>query len=181
MTLRSLAVAATIALLAGPALAQDAYWSYGDWQIRKQTVDTGEDLRTTCTAWTGGDGDPTLEVIQSDGDAGPPIAYPSVMVRESAPRHYRPLMRTDDAITFQFDDGTRAVTNAYNEIDEEGISVSTALVPDSLPVLRAMRRANALEIRRGSDVVLSASLRGFTAAYGKMAEACGFSTGGVIE
>lgn len=183
MRLERLAIAALVCGFAAPAAAEYQVWDYKDWRAVAETVDTGEDVRVTCSARTGGDGDPTLVATLSNGDAMPPYGYPSVIIEESAPRGTATLMRDGDRINFLFDDGDSAEATAFAGHDEDGIPVASAMIDagDSLRVLQAMQRAGQLEILRGRDIVYTASLNGFTAAYGKMAEACGFDTVGVIE
>ncbi|AXS40809.1 hypothetical protein [Breoghania sp. L-A4] len=180
----SAALSGTIALLCMPAMAETQYWDYRDWTVTAETVDTGEDIRVTCKAHTGGDGDPVVSVTLSNGDAGPPYAYPSVAIEEHAPRHHTTLMQDGDTINFLFDDGDSAATSAVAGFDEDGFAEAEAGfydMPGNLQMLQGMRRAGQIEVIRGRDIVYTASLNGFTAAYGKMAEACGFSTIGVIE
>lgn len=184
MRLELIALGAAFAgTLAMPAAASEKYWDYRDWTTTAETIDTGEDIRTTCSARTGGDGYPVVYATQSNGDAGPPDAYPSVLIEERAPRHNKTVMQDGDRIVFLFDDGDSATTTAVGGLDDDGFAYATAefYSPNSQLVLQAMRRNGQIEILRGRDIVYTASLNGFTAAYGKMAEACGFSTIGVIE
>ena len=43
-----------------------------------------------------------------------------------------------------------------------------------LLMLMAMRRGTTLEAHGNNEVIATASLKGFTAAYGKMMDECGF-------
>lgn len=81
-----------LALCANPATAQ-GFWEYGSWRIWVQEFDTGEDLRRTCTALTGGDRQPSVVISVSNGDAGPPDYCLAVIVQESVPRGYPTVLR----------------------------------------------------------------------------------------
>ncbi|MFW8594602.1 hypothetical protein [Cribrihabitans neustonicus] len=165
-----LAAAAT-----APAAAE--YWSYRDWHTLVEAVATGEDLRRSCTAYTGGDGMPTLRIEVSDGDGGPPDFYPMARVTETAPRHYSTLMEPGQTVEFLFDHGGAAYGSASVWTSREGlISAESQLQPAMhLPMLLMMRSGSQVEIRTGGKPLLTASLNGFTAAYGRMMDECGFS------
>ncbi|MGC3937726.1 hypothetical protein ACOTTU_07960 [Roseobacter sp. EG26] len=165
------------------AAADYQYWDYKDWTVAVERVDTGEDLRITCTASTGGDGDPSLAITLSNGDAAPPYFYPGPELLERAPRGYTTMMTDGARVMFEFDVDWRTegfVTAGY---DAEGFAqaIARAHQNDSLGLLQTMRRAGMLWITLDGEVVYAASLSGFTAAYGKMAEQCGFPTVGVID
>lgn len=166
-----------------PAAAQEQSWEYRNWRAVAETIDTGEDIRITCSAQAGGDGLPVVQATLSNGDVLPPDAFPSVTVEEHAPRGYATMMQEGDAVNFLFDDGDSAPANVYVWADDEGFAVASAEIAssDSQRVLQAMRRAGQLEVVRSGEVVATVLLDGFSAAYGKMAEACGFSTEGVLD
>lgn len=176
---------AALSMLAATAWADDrevSYDVYGDWRAIVTQVTGGEETWRTCRAVTGGDGDPVLEIAARQYDAGPPHLYPPATIHEYAPRGYNTLMKDGDAITFVFDDGDSYPAVATAGFDDDGFRFANAAPgPDAaLYVLQGMRRAGALDITAPGGLVYSASLRGFTAAYGKIAEACEFSTMGVI-
>ena len=175
--------AVSAAVLVTPASAENEYWDYRDWHTVRESVDTGEDLRVTCSARTGGDGYPVLSVSLTNGDVPPPDAYPSVILEEHAPRGHATVMKDGETINFIFDDGDSAQATAYGYLDNDGFAVAEAMMKseDSLRVLQAMRRNGQIDIVGGGKLIYTASLNGFTAAYGKMAEACSFSTVGVID
>ncbi|MEO9648484.1 MAG: hypothetical protein ABJ360_21430 [Roseobacter sp.] len=178
---KEISVAALISATA--AQAGDQYWEYQDWTVHVQTVDTGQDVRVTCRASTGGDGDPILFLTQSNGDAGPPYHYPQPTLLENAPRGYSTLMREGARVLFQFDVDWYTEGFALAGFTQEGImqAVAQAHPGDSLGLLQTMRRAGTLWVTMDGEVVYAASLSGFTAAYGKMAEQCGFPSVGVID
>lgn len=171
------------ALLAGSAAQADTqYWDYKDWRVMVETVDTGEDLRITCTALTGGDGDPTLSVILSNGDAGPPDFYPQPTLSEHAIRGYNSMMQDGARVLFEADTGWLTEGFVNGGINEDGFAEAFAQANqgDSLEMLQTMRKAGKLFVTLDGEVVYAASLSGFTASYGKIAEQCGFSTEGVL-
>ncbi len=159
------------------------YFDYRDWSTIVETVDGEQDLRITCTIKTGGDGDPTMQATISNGDAGPPHFFPSVSLEEGAPRGYATQMKDGQPVTFVFDDGAAFPGVVMGGFNEEGFAFASAQVAQqsNQAVLQGMRRARALVVLAGGNVVYRASLSGFTAAYGKMAEQCGFTTAGVIN
>ena len=159
------------------------YWDYRDWSVAVESYDTGEDWRVNCTAWTGGDGMPTLRIEVSNGDVLPPYSYPAPTLHETAPRGYDTMMHDGDRVLFEFDLDTVTegfVTAGY---DDDGILNATvqAHEADSLWLLQTMRHGDTLWVTLDGEVVYGASLSGFTAAYGKIAEQCGFPTKGVIQ
>lgn len=166
-----------------PTVVDSGYWSYGSWQVVAETIDTGEDLRRTCTAFTGGDGNPTLSVEISNGDAGPPHLFPSVEVRESAFRGYPTVMQDGQALFIRFDDedSMDAVVTGY--FDEDGFAQATFRFdhPDSQWVLRAMRKNGQLDAVVGGQVFATFFLDGFTASYVKAMDECGFTGAGVVD
>lgn len=173
-----------LALLSGgAAAAQTEYTQYGDWWVLVERHDTGEDRRVYCRAMTGGDGWPSLEVGMSNGDAGPPEVYPLPMAVEHAVRGYDTVMQDGQTAAFIDDVGRRIAGSVSGGIDDEGFAWAQAEPDraDAQALLGMMRRGNVLEVEVAGAPFLTASLRGFTAAYGKIAEECGFSTAGVID
>ena len=169
--------------IAPPAQADTQFWEYKDWRVVVEAFDTGEDWRVNCTAATGGDGDPSLSISASNGDAGPPDLYPQPAVQEHAIRGYDTMMQDGNRVLFEIDNGwsTEGFVNRW--LDEDGFAHATATAHqgDSLSMLQSMREASTMFITLDGEVVYEASLSGFTAAYGKIAEQCGFSAVGVID
>lgn len=170
---------------AGAALpaAGAQYWDYGAWHVAVEEVDTGEDLRRSCTAYTGYDGDPGLKFSFSNGDAGPPDFFPDVIVHEYAMRHYQTVMRDGDAAYVRFDDEDtmEAVVRGYLAEDVFENAEIVYSHPVSLYVLEAMRRNYQMEVVVNHKVLHTFYLDGFTAAYLKAAEECGFTGAGLME
>lgn len=168
---------------AGPLLADTQYWDYKDWHVAVETIDTGQDLRVTCTGWTGGDGLPSLRLSLSNGDAGPPTFYPQPTFYETAPRHYPTRLQDGQRVMFEFDADWRTEGFVDAGLTDEGIAYAQARAHqiDSLGLLQVMRQAGTLWITHEGEIAGAFSLSGFTAAYGKMAEECGFSTVHVIN
>lgn len=177
-----LIIAGAFALLAGPVAAQN-FWEYGSWRVWVDEVDTGEDLRRTCTALTGGDGLPSASVAFYNGDAGPPIFFPSVVVSESAPRGYDTVLLDGQDVYVWFDDEQTMDSTVYAYRDEEGFAL--AEIPFDHPlsqwVLQSMRANGQMDVMVEGKVFMTAYLDGFTAAYLKAAEQCGFDGAGVVK
>ena len=174
---------AILALLAAVPARAETDWTYGDWTATAPHHDSAEDDWLVCTARTGGDGWPILTVIAFEGDVGPPAAYPDIQLHEYAPRHYPTAMQAGQTVRFAFDTGLVAQTLPAVEIDEDGIqnAYAGAVSPASLDWLRAMQAGSRLEVTTGGQPVTTVSLNGFTAAYLKMMELCGFDGTGVTK
>lgn len=164
-------------------MAETAYWDYRDWRVIVESFDTSEDFRVNCTAMTGGDGDPSLRIDVSNGDALPPDYYPQPMLHEGAPRGYSTVMTDGQRVLFTFDDAelTEGFVSAGTDADGFAWAEARAHQGDSLWLLQQMRATNTLWVTLDGETIYEASLDGFTAAYGKIAEQCGFSTAGVID
>jgi len=171
-----------LALAAAPALPTSAataanYWHYDDWHVSVDRVDTGEDLRTTCYAHTGGDGDPVWALEVSNGDAGPPDYFPAPRLIEIAPGHHLTAMHDLQSIEFEFDSGSSVHGDVIAYINDEGLyqAESSPAHNSVLTMLISMRHGSTVDARADGQVIATASLKGFTAAYGKMMDECGFT------
>jgi hypothetical protein len=179
MTLRAACLAI---LLAAPASAQE-WFDYKDWRVLIEPRGVEGDHYVACIAMTGGDGEPTLQVYTSTGDVRPPDMFPWVSLEESAPRGYATLMQDREFVRFAFDDGNAFEAQVRGEVDDEGILHATAMIEemDMQPTLRTMRAAGRVAVIRDGETVYDASLAGFAAAYGKLAERCDFPVTGVLD
>ncbi|QHQ34218.1 hypothetical protein [Algicella marina] len=179
---RALLLALTL-LISASARAEAVWYDYRNWTVIVETVDTGEDLRVTCTARTGGDGLPTLKLEVSNGDALPPGYYPEVALEESAIRGYPTVMNETMTVYFETDSGWKSDAGVAAWRDDEGFAHARAVIfggsAANLALLREMRQAGKLWVTSDGEVIHAASLAGFTAAYGKVAEQCGFSAADV--
>ena len=174
---------AMLAMFPATAQAFTQYYEYGDRRVTIDSIKTGEDFRVLCTATTGGNGQPSLRISVSNGDVLPPDFYPAPVLHESAPRGHATMMQDGDRVLFEFD--REGVTEGFVQAfhDEDGIMQAQAFAhtADNLWLLQTMRHADQMWTTRNGEVIYGASLAGFTASYGKIAEQCGFSTIGVIE
>ena len=170
-----------LALSAGSAWA-DGYWEYGSWRVTVQEMDTGEDLRRTCSAATGGDGAPSAVISVSNGDAGPPDYFPVLLIREQAVRHHQTVLQDGQPVYIRFDDEDVMDGVVAGFVDDEGFANAEIAFdhPQSQWVLRAMRKNGQFDVVVNGEVFMYVFLDGFTAAYLKMAEECGFTGAGVI-
>ncbi|ASP35196.1 hypothetical protein [Labrenzia sp. VG12] len=183
MIFRRAVLAGALVLGATGAQAKDQYYDYKDWTVLVVTVDTGEDLRITCSMWTGGDGEPTVGFTISNGDALPPDVFPNVQLNERAIRGHATVLKNGETVNFIFDDGDSATATVHADFDQEGFAYAQTDFPfeDNQRVLQAMQRNGQIDIVGPSGLVYSASLSGFTASYRKVAEQCGFPVSGVID
>lgn len=175
-------IAGFLVLLASPTWA-DGFWEYGAWRVVVQEVDTGDDLRRTCTALTGGDGAATVEVSMSNGDAGPPDYFPTVLIREHAPRGYDTVLQDGQAAYIRFDNEQVMDGTVHGFFDNEGFANAEIAFehPLSQWVLRDMRANGQFDVVVEHRDFMYAYLDGFTASYLKMAEQCGFDGAGVVD
>jgi len=173
---------AVIALpVAGTALAQTApkTETFGRWSTLVDEVGTGEDVRKTCAASTafldpnGTNG--TLTLAISNGDALPPDGYPTVVI---AVRNKD--LPTGENIPAVFGDSNGKVkTTVHASSDAGGQWMVNDKAGVTLALLRAMRRAGALDIIFADTPVATVSMDGFTKAYRSLGASCGFPTGDV--
>ncbi len=177
---RSCLTLALTFLLPLPAAAQ--YWEFGDWRVSVETQETSEHSSQTCTALTGGDGIPSLSLSVYSLDGGPPDDYPKPTLRESAIRGHPTLAQNGQAVGFVFDQQAAfyGIANGYFDADGFAHSETAPRWQDTVNMLLWMKADQSIDIRTvqpyGPGVpIMQASLRGFTAAYGKMMDECGFS------
>ncbi|WP_153771696.1 hypothetical protein [Labrenzia sp. CE80] len=164
------------------AAAQD-FWSYKDWNVSIEKVESEQDGHKRCVIFTGGDGLPSISATFFSGDAGPPYSYPEVSVLERAFRGHATLMKNGEPVYFSFDDGDSVTGKVEAGFDEEGFAFANGRVAqkDNILALQAMRRNGELAVSVAGGSLIIASLNGFSAAYLKMAEVCEFSTEGVLD
>lgn len=181
----ALGVLATLTTLPLPAaLAQSAQTptapkteTFGKWSTTVDEIDTGEDLRKTCVASTafldasGTSG--TLTLAISNGDALPPDGYPTLVI---AMRNKD--LPTGENIPAVFGDSNGKIKATVNALTGGKWMVNNK-TETSLALLRAMRRAGALDVTFADTPVATVSMDGFTKAYRSLGASCGFSTGDV--
>jgi hypothetical protein len=120
----------------------------------------------------------------SNGDAGPPDFYPVPILKDVVIRGYPTVLKDGQQVVFKVDDGTDVFGTVISGYDESEFPwvIAQPTQNDSLRLLQAMRLSNQVSfIVDGEPFHFNASLAGFTASYGKIAEQCAFPTAGVIE
>ncbi|MER9329257.1 hypothetical protein [Mesorhizobium sp. M0488] len=179
---------AALLVLAGAAFAQTqpspdvpATGTFGRWTTIVDIQDTGQDARKTCaasTAFVDPVGNPgTLTLAISNGDALPPDAYPAVTI--AVANKDLPMGKK---ITATFGDtGGQVSATVYSDNAVAGRLGWTVVnqAKTSLALLRAMRRASALDVVFGKQPVASISMDGFSKAYRNLGASCGFATADV--
>jgi len=148
--------------------------TFGKWSTIVDEVNTGEDTRKTCAASTafldanGTSG--TLTLAISNGDVLPPNGYPSLII---ALRNKE--LPTGENIPAVFGDDKGKVKATVNaDIGDQWTMNNKA--ETTLAVLRAMRRAGALDVAFANAPVATISMDGFTKAYRSLGASCGFPT-----
>ncbi|RWC42848.1 MAG: hypothetical protein EOS23_24210 [Mesorhizobium sp.] len=177
----ALGVLATLTTLPLSALAQPAPTpaapkteTFGKWSTTVDEIDTGEDLRKTCVASTafldasGASG--TLTLAISNGDALPPDGYPTLVI---AMRNKD--LPTGENIPAVFGDSNGNIKGTVNAL-AGGRWMMNNKIEISLALLRAMRRASALDVIFADTPVATVSMDGFTKAYRSLGVSCGFPT-----
>ncbi|MER8441112.1 invasion associated locus B family protein [Mesorhizobium sp. M1312] len=177
-TLTTLPLSAALAQSA-PTPAAPKTETFGKWSTTVDEIDTGEDLRKTCVASTafldasGASG--TLTLAISNGDALPPNDYPTLLI----------AMKNKDLPTGKnmpavFGDSNGKVKATVDTMAGAGGKWMLNNKPEiSLALLRAMRRASALDVTFADTPVATVSMDGFTKAYRSLGVSCGFPTSDV--
>ncbi|MEM5476056.1 hypothetical protein [Pacificibacter sp. AS14] len=163
--------------------AAGGYWEFGDWRVMVDEVDTGEDLRRTCTMVTGGDGDMSAVLKISNGDAGPPTYFAELVINDHAIRHHSTVLKQDATLYVRFDDKDVIDGSIMQYYDADGFQHATARFPQvhSQWVLLAMKRNAQMDVMMNNARVHAFSLAGFSASYLKMVDECGFTDVGVLD
>lgn len=178
------AAAAAAALLgAFPAAAKDGIWEYRNWFAQTSSVETTEDTRILCSAVHLRPKLPEIRINQTNGDAGPPDFFPSILIKETAPRNDSPVLQADTTLTLKIGDWQSGEHRVFNRVDAAGIRSAVALIehPHSQAALRAMRSGSEARIISNGASLATISLDGFTDAYSKAMKECGFTGAGIIE
>jgi invasion protein IalB len=159
-----------------PAQAAPRMETFGKWSTIVDEVDTGEDVRKTCAASTafldesGTSG--TLTLAISDGDALPPDGYPTLVIAMKNKE-----LPTGENIAAVFGDTNGKVKATVKTIsDGGGRWMMNNKTETSLALLRAMRRAGALDVTFADKPVATVSMDGFTKDYRSLGASCGFPT-----
>ncbi|WP_085848023.1 hypothetical protein [Pacificibacter marinus] len=170
-------------MAADPSLAAGGYWEFGAWRVIVEEIDTGEDLRRTCTAMTGGDGDMSAVLTVSNGDAGPPDYYPELLINEHAIRGYDTRMQASDEVYLWFDDEDVIDGTIEHFFDDDGFAHAQVFLAQSTSQagLRAMKRNGQMDVTVNGRAMHTFWLNGFSASYLKMMDECGFDGSGVLD
>lgn len=177
-----LATTCACAVLGASYASASDYWEYQDWSVAAAERITEEHDWLDCTAWTGGDGDPLIRLEVTRDDVGPPESYPQLTLTSVSPRGLAPLMPNGQAVGFLIDQQVVFYGLAYTDFNEDGLLETTVQVrwDNALDVIRWMQAGTHLDAHLvrpydGGQHIMRVSLAGFTAAYGKMMDACGHS------
>ncbi|WP_363216257.1 hypothetical protein [Mesorhizobium sp.] len=153
--------------------------TFGNWSTTVDEIDTGEDLRKTCVASTafldasGASG--TLTLAISNADALPPNGYPTLVI--AMKNQDLPTGENIPAVFGDSNGQVKATVDAMAGASGKWMLNNKPVI--SLALLRAMRRASALDIVFADTPVATVSMDGFTKAYRSLGVSCGFPTGDV--
>lgn len=174
-----------IAILCIPITAQAAggYWEFGAWRVIVDEIDTGEDLRRSCSAVTGGDGNMSASLQISNGDAGPPNYFPELIINDHAIRHHTTVLKQGAPVYVWFDDEDTYDGAITQYVDPEGFQHAELRFPQDISqwVLLAMKRNGQMDVVMNGHATHSFFLNGFSASYLKMMDECGFTGAGVLD
>lgn len=175
------AVAAILGLFVASDSLAEGFWSYKDWIATAGPGGNGPSI--TCMARGGQEGWPYIQVDTSNADSRPPDVYPRVFYSEIGMRGIAPEMTNGAPIRFVLDTGQSFTAYASIGVDAYAIPSAVAVLDhaDRQPMLKAMRQGSHVDVMEDGKRLMRISLSGFTAAYGKIAEQCGFPTVGVID
>ena len=172
-----------LAAAASDAYQERGYWEFGSWRVSVEQYDTGEDLRVTCTAMTGGDGDMSAVLSVSNGDAGPPDYFPELIINDHAVRHHTTVLKQDAPVYVWFDDEDVYDGAITQYTDADGFDHAELRFPQNISqwLLLAMKRNGQMDVVMNGRALHSFYLNGFTASYLKMMDECGFTGAGVLD
>lgn len=157
-------------------------WVYKDWQVLVETVAGEQDTMITCTAVSQNGGPLDVEVTQFNLDAGPPYVFPTVSITPTLSDGKPMAVAPEDlGVEWVFDNVQTIRTNLTQETLSENPNHFVVTDSQSQEILVAMRKASTLVLHTSLFRNVEISLSGFTASYGKMADACDFSTEGVFK
>lgn len=173
MTFRSLASSLVLPIaLAASAHAATQKETSRDWTAGLAEVNTGEDVRKTCSAWTTAKDtagkDWTLKLAIGNGDVLPPDAYPQLSIAAAGG------LPKGENQSASFDFGNRKI-EAKASADGKTAMVDNAK-EKSLALLKALAAGDKLAVTLAGKPTASFSLAGFTASYRKLGQWCGFPT-----
>ncbi|MGE0239294.1 MAG: hypothetical protein AB7F09_02500 [Parvibaculaceae bacterium] len=179
MTFRSFALSLVLgAALAANAGAASRNETSKDWTASLEEVDTGEDVRKTCTGWTAARDeagkDWTLKLAIGDGDVLPPDAYPQLSITAAAGGLNK---AENQPATFDFGgkEVEAKVSGGGNEVMVDNVKET------SLALLKALAAGDRLTVTLTGKPSPALSLSGFTASYRKLGQWCGFPTADVAK
>ena len=148
-----------------------------DWTAGMAEINTGEDIRKTCSAWTtakdAGGAAWTLRLAISNGDVLPPEAYPQVSLIAASG------LPKGENLSLSFDFGDAKVdVKAMGDGDQLMINNEKET---SLALLKNLAAGSTVTAMLGGKPTPALSLAGFTASYRKLGNWCGFPTTDVAK
>ncbi|MEH6445301.1 MAG: hypothetical protein V7784_15510 [Oceanospirillaceae bacterium] len=176
------------ASLSRPNKAKDIRQVFQDWQVSVETYDTEDgDWVTNCAMRSGGEGKDSIQLHTSLGDAHPPEYPLTVMFKEATARGYATRLKENDRVKWVID--SRYNRDHFNSsdtfagFDEDGIPFAENNINGDKDFLYALAHGYEMNLSYGnaSKNLHTGSLLGFAAAYGKMAQWCGFSANSALN
>lgn len=179
MTFRILTLSFILTVaLAAQAQAAPQKETARDWTASLDEVNTGEDVRKTCAAWTMAKDAAgnvwTLKLAIGNGDALPPDAYPQLSLASVAgglPKG------ENQAAAFDFG-GKKLEAKASSDGDQVMVNNEKET---SLALLKNLAAGDNVTVTLAGAPSPALSLAGFTATYRKLGSWCGFPTTDVTK
>jgi hypothetical protein len=149
-----------------------------DWIASLDEINSGEDARKTCSAWTTATDEAgtagVLKLAIGDGDALPPDVYPRVSLAAVSGGLNK---GEDQPVTFDF--GDRKL-DAKASSDGKQVMVNN-VKETSLALLKGLAQGSTVTATFAGKPTPALSLAGFTASYRKLGSWCGFPTTDVAK
>jgi hypothetical protein len=170
--------AVSLLLLAAGAASAETTATYKSWLTKADEVNTGEDVRKTCSATTSvtdGDGQSwTATLSISNGDVLPPDSYPSFEIEAVKAAGF--TSGENLPATFDFGDSvvTAAVLGSESGSSHQWMMNNT--VEASRALFRGMAKGDKLVFAVAGKPLVTLPLDGFTKAYRALGDWCGYKT-----
>jgi len=177
-----------IGSLSRPNKAKDIRQQYQNWQASVQTFSTEDgDWVTNCSLRAGGEGTDSIQVFASWGDGLPPDAPLTVLFKAATARGYPTRLKDNDRVQWIIDSRYNQdqfnSTDTYAGYDKYGIPFAENIISADTDFLYSLAHGYEMNLHYGnaSEILYTGSLLGFSNAYRKMSQWCGFSANSALH